>query len=153
MKETIILLLVFFNAYGMTLLDKDLSSHVSITGLASIDSVIGYSCRKNRFENCGETTFSLKGSSKSYWAEMDLSSYLNKKAYLKSRRLTLYITPEDSLRDTVSVEIIKRGDSVIYGNSKWLSSDYFLWIIYFTVIGFVLLMDKYFGKPKRDAKA
>ncbi|MBL1415550.1 MAG: hypothetical protein COB27_001540 [Moritella sp.] len=71
MKEIIILLLIFFNAYGMTLLDKDLSSHVSITGLASIDSVI----------------------------------------------------------------------------------DYFLWVIYFTLIWFVLLMDKYFGKPMRASKA
>ncbi|EDM67079.1 hypothetical protein PE36_08611 [Moritella sp. PE36] len=153
MKEIIILLLIFFNAYGMTLLDKDLSSHVSITGLASIDRVIGYSCRKNRFEHCGETIFSLRGSSKSYWVEMDLSSYLNKKAYLKSRRLTLYITPEDNLRDSVYVQIIKRGDSVIYGNSKWLSFDDFLWVIYFTLIWFVLLMDKYFGKPLRASKA
>ena len=70
MKETIILLLVFFNAYGMTMLDKYLSSHVSITGLASIDSVV----------------------------------------------------------------------------------DYFLLVIYFTVIWFVLLMDKYFGKPMRASK-
>lgn len=152
MKEIIILLLIFFNAYGMTLLDKDLSGHVSITGLASISKVVNYPCGKKQREKCRETTFFLKGNSKSYWVKKDLSSYINKKTYLKSRRLTLYITPEDNLRDSVYVQIIKRGDSVIYGNSKWLSFDYFLWVIYFMVIQFVLLMDKYFGKPMRASK-
>lgn len=84
---------------------------------------------------------------------MDLSSYLNKKAYLKNRRLTLYITPEDNLRDSVYFQIIKRGDSVIYGKSKWLSFDYFYKIICFIVIGFVLVMDKHFDKPMRSSKS